>query len=245
MAFVHLHNHSHYSLLDGLMKIPDLVKKAKEYGSPALGLTDHGNLYGALEFYKKCTAAGIKPIIGVEAYMAVRSRFDKEARIDARRYHLTLLAKNESGYRDLIKLVTKANLEGYYYKPRMDKELLREHHDGLVCEYQEIFGAEHYFVEIMQHPGIEGGARVKALLIEIARELNVPLVATHDAHYLNAEDQRAHHTLVAVQTNTDIQDTRDMANSTEDFSFVDEKTFRSFFADAPEAVDNTLRVAEL
>ena len=114
MAFVHLHNHSHYSLLDGLMKIPDLVKKAKEYGSPALGLTDHGNLYGALEFYKKCTAAGIKPIIGVEAYMAVRSRFDKEARIDARRYHLTLLAKNESGYRNLIKLVTKANFEGYY-----------------------------------------------------------------------------------------------------------------------------------
>jgi len=271
MAFVHLHNHSHYSLLDGLMKIPDLVKKAKEYGSPALGLTDHGNLYGALEFYKKCTAAGIKPIIGVEAYMAVRSRFDKEARIDARRYHLTLLAKNESGYRNLIKLVTKANLEGYYYKPRMDKELLREHCDGLIClsgcmgselsqaaavgdrdklrtlvrEYQEIFGTEHYFVEIMQHPGIEGGARVKALLIEIARELNVPLVATHDAHYLNAEDQHAHHTLMAVQTNTDIQDTRDMANSTEDFSFVDEKTFRSFFADAPEAVDNTLRVAEL
>lgn len=271
MAFVHLHNHSHYSLLDGLVKIPELVKKAKEYNCPAIALTDHGNLYGAIEFYKKCVASDIKPIIGVEAYMAARTRFDKEARIDAKRYHLTLLAKNEIGYKNLIRMVTKANLEGYYYKPRMDKDLLREYHDGIIClsgclgsevsqaafvgdterlttlirEYQDIFGAENYFIEIMHHPAIEGQARTKALLIETATRLNIPLVATHDAHYLNAEDSRAHQTLVAVQTNTDIQDANTMANSTEDFSFVDEERFRSFFTDAPEAVDNTLRVAEL
>ncbi len=271
MAFVHLHNHSHYSLLDGLVKIPELVGKAREYGCPALALTDHGNLYGALEFYKKCKASDLKPIIGVEAYMAVRSRFDKEPHVDARRYHLTLLAKNEIGYKNLIRLVTKANLEGYYYKPRMDKDLLHEYHEGLIClsgclgselsqaayvgdrdkvqaltrEYQEIFGEENYFIEIMHHPSIEGQGRVKALLIDVARGLKIPLVATHDTHYLHAEDRRAHQTLVAVQTNTDIQDTKDMANSTEDFSFVDEEQFRSFFSDAPEAVDNTLRVAEL
>ncbi len=271
MAFVHLHNHSHYSLLDGLVKIPELVKKAKEYQCPAIALTDHGNLYGAIEFYKKCIASGIKPIIGVEAYMAARTRFDKDARIDSKRYHLTLLAKNEIGYKNLIRMVTKANLEGYYYKPRMDKDLLREYHEGIIClsgclgsevsqaafvgdkeklttlirEYQDIFGMENYFIEIMHHPRIEGQARTKALLIETAHKLTIPLVATHDTHYLSTEDSRAHRTLVAVQTNTDIQDANTMANSTEDFSFVDEERFRSFFTDAPEAVDNTLRVAEL
>lgn len=271
MAFVHLHNHSHYSLLDGLVKIPELVKKAKEYSCPALALTDHGNLYGAIEFYKRCIADEIKPIIGVEAYMAARTRFDKEARIDSKRYHLTLLAKNEIGYKNLIRMVTKANLEGYYYKPRMDKDLLREYHEGIIClsgclgsevsqaalvgdteklttlirEYQEIFGMEDYFIEIMHHPAIEGQARTKALLIETANKLNIPLVATHDAHYLNTEDSRAHQTLVAVQTNTDIQDAKTMTNGAEDFSFVNEERFRSFFTDAPGAVDNTLRVAEL
>ena len=270
MAFVHLHNHSHYSLLDGLSKVDDLVRKAKEYGSPALALTDHGNLYGAIEFYKKCTKTGIKPIIGVEAYMAARSRFDKEARVDSRRTHLTLLATDVVGYRNLIALVTKANLEGYYYKPRMDKELLREHHEGIIClsgcmgselsqalyradeasarklvsEYQDIFGAENFYIEIMHHPLVEGQERVKQALIKLAHELKIPLVATHDAHYIERDDARAHQTLVAVQTNSDIQEAQSMANSEEDFSFVDEKTFRSFFVDVPEAVDNTLTIAE-
>ena len=131
--FVHLHNHTHYSLLDGLIKIPDLVKKAKEYNMPALAITDHGNMYGAVEFYQECQKQDIKPIIGVEVYVAARSRFDKEPRIDSRRYHLTLLAKNETGYRNLIKLVTKANLEGFYYKPRVDWELLQDHTKGVIC----------------------------------------------------------------------------------------------------------------
>ena len=132
-SFVHLHTHSHYSLLDGLSKIKGMVRRAKEFGMPALGLTDHGNMYGAIEFYKECIAQGVKPIIGVEGYVAVRTRFDKEPGVDNRRYHITLLAKNLTGYKNLIKLVTKANLEGYYYKPRMDKDLLREYHEGIIC----------------------------------------------------------------------------------------------------------------
>ena len=133
MGFVHLHTHSHYSLLDGLSKIDKLVAKAKRLGMPALALTDHGNLYGAIEFYKTCKANDVKPIIGVEAYIATRGRHDKEPNIDNKRYHLTLLAKNRTGYQNLIKLVSAANLEGYYYKPRMDKELLAQHHEGIIC----------------------------------------------------------------------------------------------------------------
>src|SRR5690606_5073775 len=129
----HLHTHSHYSLLDGLSKVPDLVKRAKEFGMPALALTDHGALYGAIEFYKECQKHEIKPIIGVEAYMAERTRFDKEPSIDGKRYHLTLLAKNAAGYKNLLKMVTKSHLEGFYYKPRMDMDLLREHSEGIIC----------------------------------------------------------------------------------------------------------------
>src|SRR3990167_3168803 len=175
--FVHLHTHSHYSLLDGLSKVDRLVELAKEYKMPAFAITDHGNMYGAIEFYKTAKKAGIKPILGVEAYIAERGRKDKEAGLDNKRYHLTLLAKNLQGYQNLIKLVTIANLEGYYYKPRMDKEVLRKYSEGIIClsgclggelsrtlankdyekadsvikEHQEIFGKENYFLEIMKH----------------------------------------------------------------------------------------------
>ena len=270
MAFVHLHNHSHYSLLDGLSKISDMVAKAKKIGLTALALTDHGNLYGAIEFYKECRAAGIKPIIGVEAYLAKRSRFDKESNIDNRRYHLTLLASNLAGYKNLLKLVTAANLEGYYYKPRMDKDLLRQHREGIIClsgclaselsrtivnqgydaarvvalEYQNLFGAENYFLEIMYHPKIERQTEVTEGIIKLAHELKIPLVATQDAHYLDPSDAKAHDTLVAIQTNTDIEDTKRFSNQNEDFSFIDPATAERYFAAAPEAVSNTALVAE-
>ena len=267
--FVHLHNHSHYSLLDGLAKIDDLVDRAKELGLPALALTDHGNLYGAIEFYKKCQSAGIKPIVGVEAYVAARSRFDKEPNIDSKRFHLTLLAKNLEGYKNLVKLVTKANLEGYYYKPRIDRELLREHRDGLIClsgcpaselgrallarnydlakkviaEYREIFG-ENYYLEIHHHPKIERQPEIKAETIKLAREFGIPLVAAQDAHYINEDDDKAHDTLVAISTNTDADDNKRYTKAGDNFSLVDEVAFRAMFSEAPEAVDNTLKIAE-
>jgi len=256
--------------LDGLIKIPDLVKRAKEFGLPALAITDHGNMYGVIEFYKKCQAAEIKPIIGCEIYVAARSRFNKEPHIDARRYHLTLLAKDLIGYRNLIKIVTKANLEGYYYKPRADKELLRECHDGLLClsgcmggelsrvilngqggeaetiikEYQEIFGADNYYIEIMHHPKIERQSELKDKLIKLAHKLNVPLVATQDTHYLEKDDALAHHTLLSIQTGTDLSDLKGVTNTEEDFSFLSPEEMAEKFSEAPEALENTLKIAD-
>ncbi len=267
--FVHLHNHTHYSLLDGLIKISQLVKKAKEYGMPAIAITDHGNMYGAIEFYKKCLAEEIKPIIGCEIYVATRSRFNKEPHIDARRYHLTLLAKDLVGYQNLIKIVTKANLEGYYYKPRADKELLREHSEGLIClsgcmggelsrtltyepekaeeiikEHQAIFGADNYYLEIMHHPKIEGQQEVTAKIIELGKKLKIPLVATQDTHYLNRDDALAHHTLLSIQTGTDLSDLKGITNTEEDFSFLSGEDMASNFAHVPEAIENSLKIAE-
>lgn len=270
MSFVHLHTHSHYSLLDGLIKIDGLIKKAKEHGMPALALTDHGNMYGAIEFYKKCRQAELKPIIGVEAYIACRSHKDKEPNIDSRRYHLTLLAKNNAGYRNLNKLVSASYLEGFYYKPRMDKDLLRQHSKGLVClsgcmgsefskalwnkdyklaeqvarEHQEIFGPENYYLEIMHHPKLERQSELKEEAIKIARRLNVPLVGTQDVHYLQNDDKEAHQTLLAIQGRTDIEDARRFANLEDDFSFISPAQAREYFKEAPEAVENTFKIAD-
>lgn len=267
--FVHLHNHTHYSLLDGLIKIPELVKKAKEYGMPAVAITDHGNMYGVIEFYKKCVAEGIKPVLGCEIYVAPRSRFNKEPHIDARRHHLTLLAKNLTGYHNLIKIVTKTNLEGYYYKPRADKELLREHHEGLIAlsgcrggelsralvheperaeavikEHQEIFGAENYYLEIMHHPLIEDQTEITKKVIALGKKLNIPLVATQDTHYLNRDDALAHHTLLAIQTGNDLSDLKGVTNTEEDFSFLSSEEMAKNFAHVPEAIENSLKIAE-
>ncbi|MEK7614478.1 MAG: DNA polymerase III subunit alpha, partial [Patescibacteria group bacterium] len=268
--FIHLHTHSHYSLLDGLSKVDEMVKLAKKHQMPALALTDHGNMYGAIEFYKTCKSHGIKPIIGVEAYIAERSRFDKEPGVDARRYHLTLLAYNNRGYHNLIKLVTLANLEGYYYKPRMDRELLRKYHEGLIClsgclsgevsralagnntekaevlalEYQQIFGEENYYIELMNHPSVEGAEDVRKKLIELSRKLKIPLVGTQDSHYLNEDDHKAQDTLLAVQTGTDTKDSSRLTFGADDFSFIDTKKALLYFKDTPEAVENTVKIAE-
>src|SRR3989339_581888 len=207
--FIHLHTHSHYSLLDGLSKLEDLIDSAKKHKMSAMALTDHGNMYGVIEFYKLAKKAGIKPIIGVEAYVSNRSRLDKDPGIDNKRYHLTLLAKNMQGYKNLMRLVTLSHLEGFYYKPRMDKEILREYSDGIIAlsgclggelsralankdeekgeaiikEHQEIFGQENYFLEIMKHPTVENDKEVREGLIKLSKKFNIPLVATTDSHY--------------------------------------------------------------
>ncbi len=269
--FVHLHTHSHYSLLDGLTKLPEMVKIAKKNDMTAIALTDHGNMYGAIEFYKICKKEGIKPIIGVEAYVTAGSRLDKTANTDGgkRYYHMILLAKNLQGYKNLIRLVTKANLEGYYYKPRMDKEILREFHEGIIAlsgcmggelsqtilrgnlekadeiirESQDIFGKENYFIEIQSHPSIEKDKELRDALVKIAKKHGIPTVATQDSHYPCQEDHEAHHTLLAINTQSD--NSAGLEFSKDDFSLIDEKTALEYFKDVPESVSNTMLVADL
>src|SRR3989338_4018388 len=268
--FIHLHTHSHYSLLDGLSKVDDIVALAKKYDMPAVALTDHGAMYGAIEFYKACTITGIKPIIGVEAYIANRRRVDKEPGIDNKRFHLTLLAKNNTGYRNLVKLTTLAHIEGYYYKPRMDKDILREYSEGLIAlsgcpagelgralqygdyehgeevirEYQEIFGKENYFLEIMDHPEVENFDAIKKGLLLLSKKLSIPLVATQDSHCPTKDHARAHKTLVAISTHTDVSDTA-IFSGEGDYSFISTEEALEKFRDIPDAVANTMKVADM
>ncbi len=269
MKFVHLHTHSHYSLLDGLPKIPELVARAKELGMDAIALTDHGNLYGAIEFYKAAKKAGIKPIIGVEAYVAPKSRRDRDA--NARKYHhLILLVQNETGWKNLLKLATKSHLEGFYYKPRMDKEILRAHHEGLIAlsgcysgeivkailnggdaeaivrEYQDIFGTDNFFIEIGNHPNwnAENHAKVYPTLIELSRRTGAPLAATQDIHYLKPEDAEYHDILLAVQTGNTLDDPDRLTLKKDDFSMRAPEEMAALFKEIPEAIENTAKIAD-
>ena len=262
--FVHLHTHTHYSLLDGLSKIDSLVLRAKELGMEALAITDHGNLYGSVEFYKKAKAVGIKPIIGVEAYVARHSRLSKEPKIDNVRYHLTLLAKNKEGYLNLVQLVTKSHLEGFYYKPRIDKELLEKYHEGLIClsgcfsgevakllragkkseaedviKYYHGLFREDYYLEIQPH-----NPDTHADLIEFSRKFDIPLVATQDSHYPTREDAPIHDVLLAIQTNNRVDDDDRLTFKDHDCSFRSGEEMAEIFKDLPKAIENTVKIAE-
>ncbi len=263
--FVHLHTHSHYSLLQALPKIKALVKAAVDRGMPALALTDAGNMYGAIEFYKECQKQGIKPILGVDFYVAARTRRDKEPRIDNRRSRLVVLAKNIAGYKNLIKLVTDSQLEGFYYKPRIDKELIEKYHEGLVVIspsfsgelmqsikasntenaktiadwYKNIFGDD-FYMEITHHPELDGHEANMKKLIDFAKTENIPLVAAHDTYYLNREDKAARETLVSIQDQFSERNTDDEA----DFSFITPNEAEEFFKDIPESLDNCQKIAE-
>ncbi|MDP9371545.1 MAG: DNA polymerase III subunit alpha [Chloroflexota bacterium] len=269
--FVHLHLHSDFSLLDGLGKIDAYMKRATEFGMGAVALTDHGALYGAINFYQAAEKAGIKPIIGCEAYIAPNGMRSKRGREDAENYHLVLLAKNEAGYRNLIKLVSLAHTEGFYYKPRIDRDLLREHADGLVClsaclaaevprllvadryeearetarDYLSIFGEGNYFLELQHHPTIPEQEVVNRGVIELSKELSVPLVCTADVHYVNREDMAIQDVLICVQTGKTLDDPKRLKMTSDSNYFRSPAEMAEIFAHVPEAVSNTARVAEL
>ncbi|MFZ2886811.1 MAG: DNA polymerase III subunit alpha, partial [Minisyncoccia bacterium] len=264
--FCHLHTHSHYSLLEALPKIDDLLAAAKEDRQEALALTDNGNLYGAIEFYKEAKKAGIKPIIGVDFFVAPRTRFDKEHRVDDRHTRLILLAKNESGYKNLIELVSKSYLEGFYYRPRLDRELIETYGDGLVAIlpsfsseharalkdeqrdkaresiewHKSIFGDDLY-AEITHHPEIEGHEKLQKEIMELAKANDVPLVAAHDVYYLKKDDATARELVNKIRTGGTLN--REFSEST-DFSFITEDRAAQLFKDTPEALENTVKIAE-
>lgn len=268
--FVHLHNHSHYSLLDGACKIDDLINTCQEFGMDTLALTDHGNMFGAIEFYTRALEAGIKPIIGAEVYIAPQSRFDRTASkggSDAS-FHLILLAKNYEGYKNLMKLVSIGFLEGFYYKPRIDKEILREYASGLVAlsaclkgevpqmilqedfhraeraalEFKEIFNDDYYF-EIHRHNIPEEEIAIKGI-IALSNKLNIPIVATNDTHYLKREHAFAHDILLCLQTGKTLEEQNRMRFDTEEVYFKSPQEMKELFKDFPDAIKNTVTVAE-
>ena len=269
MAFTHLHVHSEYSLLDGACRVPELVARAKKLGQDSLALTDHGVMYGAVAFYKACRAAGVKPILGVEAYIAAGSRLDKAGPLANERHHLVLLCENNEGYANLMKLVSLSFTEGFYRKPRMDREILRKYSKGLIAlsgclageipsalmdgnyekakacalEYLDIFGEGNFFIEVQDHSMPEE-AQIRAQLIRLSRETGIPMVCTNDTHYLRQEDARTQKILLCIQTNHTLKEETGMDLRTEEFYLKSEDQMRDLFGDIPEALENTQRIAE-
>lgn len=268
--FVHLHVHTQYSLLDGTIRLGDLFKKAKEYQMPAIAMTDHGNIFGAIDFYQQAYKYGIKPIIGCELYVAPKSRFDKtSSSIGESSRHLVVLAKNMQGYKNLMKLTSAGYLEGFYYRPRVDKDLLRAHHEGLIAtsaclhgeiaafllkgdhnaaeksaqEYREIFGDDNFYLEIMEN-GLPEQQLANQGILEISRKLSLPVVATNDCHYLRADDAEAHEVLLCIQTGKTLDQPDRMRFETNHFYLKSPEEMRRLFSYCPEAIDNTVHIAE-
>src|SRR5213595_2685418 len=267
-SFVHLHLHTEYSLLDGAIRMKELMKKAVEFKMPAVAITDHGNLFGAIEFYQEAQRAGVKPIIGCEAYIAPGSNKDRPASRRDSAYHFTLLAENETGYRNLVKLVTAAHLEGFHYAPRIDKQLLAAHSEGLIglsgclageinsaiqsnniekakqsaAKYREILGRENFFIELHDH-GMEEQRRCNSVLPKIAKDLGVGLVAANDVHFLRRSDHDAHDVMLCIGTGKMVQDENRMRYKPELY-FKSAEEMREIFRDFPEAIANTLKIAE-
>ncbi len=268
MSFTHLHLHTEYSLLDGACRIPALITRAKELGQTALAVTDHGVMYGVIDFYRECRKQGIKPILGCEVYVAPRSRFDKMP-ADRDYYHMILLCEDNRGYQNLMKLVSLGFTEGFYSKPRVDDELLRKYHHGLIClsaclagelpqrilrgdyqgalekarYYQELFGRDNYFIEL-QHHGIKEEIAVLDRLCDIARQIGAPLVATNDCHYIMREDSRLHDILLCIQTNTNIHDENRMQFKSDEFYLKSEDEMRALFDGYEGAIENTAFIAD-
>ena len=266
--FVHLHIHSEFSLLDGANRIKDLPVRAKELGMDAMAITDHGVMYGAIDFYKACKKEGVKPIIGCEVYVAPRSRFDKEPGVDNKYNHLILLAKNNQGYKNLSKLVSLGFIDGYYYKPRIDLEILEKYSEGLVCLsaclagsvnqallngqnekaeeialwHKRVFG-EDYYIEL-QNNGIKEQVLANQKLVQLARKLDIPLVATNDAHYLKKEDAYNHEVLLCIQTGKRMSDEDRMKFDTEELYVKSPEEMIDYFKAFPDAIENTVKIAE-
>ncbi len=268
--FVHLHNHTEYSLLDGLSQIKPMLAKAKDLGMDSIAITDHGVMYGVIDFYNSCLKFGVKPIIGCEIYMARRSRFDKQPKIDADQYHLVLLAKNYQGYQNLMKIVSKAHLEGFYYKPRADIDLLKEFHQGLIAttaclegeipslivnnnyqgakkraeEFLDIFG-EDFYLEVQYHPKIKAQKKANKGIVKLSRELGIPLVATNDNHYIDKADAEAQDALMAIQMQKTIDDPDRLSMlDAPSFYIRPAEEMIDAFSDYPDAIKNTREIAD-
>ncbi|MCF7906940.1 DNA polymerase III subunit alpha [Patescibacteria group bacterium] len=269
MSFVHLHLHSHYSLLDGLPKVDEIIAEAKKQKMKAVALTDHGVMYGAIEFYQKAKANNIKPIIGMEAYLAPHGLANKRGKIDEKPFHLVLLAQNNKGYQNLIKLNSIAHLQGFYYKPRLDKNILKQHSEGLIAlsaclqgeiprliinnqtkeaenslqEYQKIFG-ENFYLEVQDHPNLSEQKTVNKIIFKLAKKYKVGLVATNDVHYIKPEDDEIQDVLLCVQTKRKKNDSDRLSMVGNDFSFRSEEKMKESFKDHPEAITNTEKIAD-
>ncbi|HPE16190.1 MAG TPA: DNA polymerase III subunit alpha, partial [Oscillospiraceae bacterium] len=269
MSFVHLHVHSEFSLLDGACRIKALAARAKELGQEAVAITDHGVMYGVIDFYRACRAEGIKPVVGCEVYVAPRSRLDRVHELDAEARHMVLLCRDMEGYRNLSYLVSCAFIEGFYIKPRIDLELLREHAGGLIglsgclageiprrllagdyegakafaLEMRDIFGAGNYYIEVQDH-GLAEQKRILPGMYRLSEETGIPLAATNDAHYLKKEDAEMQDVLICVQTNKTVDTPDRMRMGAQEFYIKSEAEMRSLFPNHPEAVENTAKIAE-